>query len=89
MVLDSYKRQLVLGQAKELDVLTQESQLAQNEATLPPLAKQLAQQRDLLTALAGRFPLDVSLPGKERTHRRSKPSSFTRRSVVEIAAPRA
>jgi outer membrane protein TolC len=47
-----------LGQANELDVLTQESQMAQNEAAVPPLEKQLAQQRDLITALAGRFPAD-------------------------------
>jgi len=54
-VLDSYKRQVALGQENEIDVLTQEAQLAQNEAALPPLEKQLAQQRDLLTALAGRL----------------------------------
>ena len=35
---------------------TQETALAQVQATLPPLEKQLAQQRDLLAALAGRFP---------------------------------
>jgi NodT family efflux transporter outer membrane factor (OMF) lipoprotein len=52
-VLDSYKRQVSLGQEDEIDVLTQEAQLAQTEAALPPLEKQLAQQRDLLTALAG------------------------------------
>ncbi len=34
----------------------QEAALAQAEGTLPPLEKQLAQQRDLLTALAGRYP---------------------------------
>ena len=34
----------------------QESQLAQVTATLPPLLKQLAQQRDLLAALSGGFP---------------------------------
>jgi NodT family efflux transporter outer membrane factor (OMF) lipoprotein len=55
-VLDSYQRQFKLGQASQADVLTQEAQLAQNEATLPPLEKQLAQQRDLITALAGRLP---------------------------------
>ena len=31
-------------------------QLAQVKTTLPPLRKALAQQRDLLAALAGRFP---------------------------------
>jgi NodT family efflux transporter outer membrane factor (OMF) lipoprotein len=39
-----------------LDVATQESQLAQVLATLPPLLKQLAQQRDLLAVLSGAFP---------------------------------
>ena len=46
-----------------LDVAAQESQLAQIETTLPPLLKQLAQQRDLLVALAGGFP-DKDLPEK-------------------------
>jgi NodT family efflux transporter outer membrane factor (OMF) lipoprotein len=49
------------GLATRLDVAAQESQLAQAEAALPPLLKQLAQQRDLLTALAGEFP-DKDLP---------------------------
>jgi NodT family efflux transporter outer membrane factor (OMF) lipoprotein len=57
-VLDSYKRQVALGQEDEADLLIQEAQLAQNEATLPPLEKQLAQQRDLLTALAGSLPAE-------------------------------
>ena len=37
-------------------MLVQEAALAQAQETLPPLEKQLAQQRDLLTALAGRYP---------------------------------
>ena len=48
--------QLAKGYASRLDVAAQESQLAQVTATLPPLLKQLAQQRDLLAVLAGRFP---------------------------------
>jgi NodT family efflux transporter outer membrane factor (OMF) lipoprotein len=44
------------GYANRLDVAAQESQLAQIAATLPPLLKQLAQQRDLLAVLAGQFP---------------------------------
>jgi NodT family efflux transporter outer membrane factor (OMF) lipoprotein len=54
--LASFLRQLELGQVAEADVAAQEAQLAQVEATLPPLEKQLAQQRDLIAALAGRFP---------------------------------
>jgi NodT family efflux transporter outer membrane factor (OMF) lipoprotein len=44
------------GYASELDVAAQEAQLAQVVATMPPLLKQLAQQRDLLAVLAGGFP---------------------------------
>jgi NodT family efflux transporter outer membrane factor (OMF) lipoprotein len=57
-VLESYQQQFKLGQVSQTDVLAQQAQLAQNEATLPPLEKQLAQQRDLMTALAGRLPAD-------------------------------
>jgi NodT family efflux transporter outer membrane factor (OMF) lipoprotein len=45
-----------LGGASQADVLTQEAQVAQTRATLPPLQKQLAQTRDQLTALAGQLP---------------------------------
>ena len=55
-VLESYRKQLALGQVAQTDVLAQESQLAANEASLPPLDKQLAQQRDALAALLGRLP---------------------------------
>jgi NodT family efflux transporter outer membrane factor (OMF) lipoprotein len=48
--------QFTKGYASGLDVAAQETQLAQIEATLPPLLKQLAQQRDLLAVLTGRFP---------------------------------
>ena len=44
------------GYASRLDVVAQESQLAQITATLPPLIKQSAQLRDQLAVLAGRFP---------------------------------
>ena len=50
------RRQLALGQVAGADVAAQEAALAQAQQALPPLRKQLAQQRDLLTALAGRFP---------------------------------
>jgi NodT family efflux transporter outer membrane factor (OMF) lipoprotein len=48
--------QLTKGYVGRLDVAAQESQLAQVQATLPPLLKQMAQQQDLLAVLAGRFP---------------------------------
>ena len=55
-MLQTLREQYAQGYAGRLDVATQESQLAQVEATLPALLKQLAQQRDLLAVLSGRFP---------------------------------
>ncbi len=55
-MLQILQYQFAKGYASRLDVAAQESQLAQVTATLPPLLKQLAQQRDLLAVLAGRFP---------------------------------
>ena len=52
------RRQFELGYVAGLDVAAQEAALAQVEQTLPPLQRQLEQNRDLLTALAGRFPSD-------------------------------
>jgi NodT family efflux transporter outer membrane factor (OMF) lipoprotein len=55
-MLQILRKQFELGYVGRLDVAAQESQLAQVTATLPPLLKQLAQQRDLLAALSGGFP---------------------------------
>ena len=55
-LLTILRRQQALGQAAGADVAAQEATLAQAQLTLPPLQKQLAQQRDALTALAGRYP---------------------------------
>jgi len=55
-MLQILRDQYAKGYASELDVAAQASQLAQVTATLPPLLKQLAQQRDLLAALSGGFP---------------------------------
>jgi NodT family efflux transporter outer membrane factor (OMF) lipoprotein len=54
--LDILRKQLELGQVAGADVAAVEATLAQAQATLPPLQKQLAVQRDLLTALIGRLP---------------------------------
>ena len=54
--LELLKRQFELGAVAKVDVLTQESQLAQTLATLPGLERQLAQTRHLLAALIGQFP---------------------------------
>jgi NodT family efflux transporter outer membrane factor (OMF) lipoprotein len=55
--------QYAQGYVAQLEVAAQKSQLAQVAATLPPLQKQLAQQRDLLTELSGGFP-STELPAE-------------------------
>lgn len=62
-MLDILRNQFVKGYVSRLDVAAQEAQLAQVVATLPPLLKQLAQQRDSLAALSGGFP-NQDLPEK-------------------------
>jgi len=59
-ILARYRKLQGLGQNSTLDVAQQESQLATLEASLPPLEKQLALQRDEVKALAGLLP-DSSL----------------------------
>jgi NodT family efflux transporter outer membrane factor (OMF) lipoprotein len=55
-MLETLRSQYARGYVSQLDVAAQDAQLAQVAATMPPLLKQLAQQRDLLAALAGGFP---------------------------------
>jgi len=55
-MLKILREQFARGYVSRLDVSAQESQLAQVEATLPPLLKQLKQQRDLLQLLSATFP---------------------------------
>jgi NodT family efflux transporter outer membrane factor (OMF) lipoprotein len=55
-ILEIVRFQYSKGHAGGLEIAAQEAQLAQVAATLPPLLKQLAQQRDLLAVLAGDFP---------------------------------
>ena len=54
-LLSLLRQQYALGSVAQADVLTQEAALAQVMQLLPPLEKALAQQRDLLTALAGQY----------------------------------
>ena len=54
-LLSLLRQQYALGSVSQADVLTQEAALAQVMQLLPPLEKALAQQRDLLTALAGQY----------------------------------
>jgi NodT family efflux transporter outer membrane factor (OMF) lipoprotein len=67
-LLDILKRQFSFGQAAQADVLAQDAALAQAEELLPPLQKQLAQQRDLLTALAGQLSADEILQKFDLAH---------------------
>jgi NodT family efflux transporter outer membrane factor (OMF) lipoprotein len=62
-VIDLEKRSLAIlqlrfqrGDASGMDVAAQQSQLAQAQATLPTLVKQLLQTEHALAALTGRFP---------------------------------
>jgi NodT family efflux transporter outer membrane factor (OMF) lipoprotein len=57
-LLGILRKQYQLGQISMADVAAQEAALAQARLVLPPLQKQLAQQRDALAALAGGFPSD-------------------------------
>jgi NodT family efflux transporter outer membrane factor (OMF) lipoprotein len=54
--LNVVQHQFEDGAATRADVLTQQSEVATEQATLPPLEKQLEQQRHILLALIGRFP---------------------------------
>ena len=67
-VLGILKSQFEAGQAARVDVLTQETTLAQAEELLPPLQKQLAVQRDLLTALAGQYSANEILQKFDLDH---------------------
>jgi NodT family efflux transporter outer membrane factor (OMF) lipoprotein len=53
------QNQFNVGAAAKTDVLTQQSEVATTQATLPPLQKQLEQQRHILLALIGHFPNDT------------------------------
>ncbi len=57
--LDLFRRGQELGQFGAADVAAQETVLAQAEALLPPLDKQLAQQIDLVAVLTGHLPSEA------------------------------
>jgi len=56
------EKQFALGALSRADVLAQRAQLAQTRANLPPLEKALAQTRNQLAVLIGRFPGEARLP---------------------------
>src|SRR3984957_7618753 len=61
-ILQIEQHQQALGQIAGADVAAQQVVLAQTQQTLPPLEKQLAQNRDLLTALGGHLPANDPPP---------------------------
>jgi NodT family efflux transporter outer membrane factor (OMF) lipoprotein len=60
-LLGILKKQLAVGQVAEVDMLAQQAALAAAQATLPPLRKQLDQQRDAIAAYIGTTP-DQAIP---------------------------
>jgi NodT family efflux transporter outer membrane factor (OMF) lipoprotein len=56
------ERQFAAGGASRSEVLAQRTQVAQNEALLPGLEKQLSQAQHRLAVLAGRTPDDEHIP---------------------------
>jgi NodT family efflux transporter outer membrane factor (OMF) lipoprotein len=60
--LSVMRRQLELGAIAEGDVFAQDAALAQLEATLPPLYRQLHTTRDSLAVLTGHLPADYMPP---------------------------
>ncbi|WP_281932432.1 efflux transporter outer membrane subunit [Methylocystis iwaonis] len=78
--LEILNRQYTFGSIAKADVIAQEAALAQAEQTLPPLEKQLAIQRNLLTALAGR----LSFEGAGETFELAR---FTLPSTVPVSLP--
>ena len=61
-VLRILRVQLEKGQIAEIDVVAQETALAQSELMLQPLRKQFAQNRNLLANLTGNFPSSPPRP---------------------------
>jgi NodT family efflux transporter outer membrane factor (OMF) lipoprotein len=57
--LEVLRAQFNLGGVAKTDMLAQEAALAATQATLPPLEKQLEQQRSLLATLTGHFPSEA------------------------------
>ncbi len=65
--LDLLNQQFELGAVARGDVLAQQSQLAQTQASLPPLQRELEQTRNQLALLLGRFPSEGQIPIIELT----------------------
>ncbi|HEY1491232.1 MAG TPA: efflux transporter outer membrane subunit [Steroidobacteraceae bacterium] len=84
--LDTVQRQLALGGVSRLDVLTQQAELAHQLASLPPLHKQLQQNRNLLAVLLGQppdQPLDARFQLDDLTLPESLPVSIPAQLVAQ------
>ena len=85
--LDLLNQQFELGAVARGDVLAQQSQLAATQASLPPVQKQLAQVRNLLSTLLGRFPADGQIPNIElRSEEHTSNSSHMSESRMPSSA---
>jgi NodT family efflux transporter outer membrane factor (OMF) lipoprotein len=87
-VLRIERRQHDLGQIAGADVAAQETLLAQDRQLLPTLERQLAQQRNIVTALEGKYPdeqLDYTLTLSDFTLPAEIPSSLPSRLVEQRA----
>lgn len=60
--LNLIEKQFQFGAIPRATLLTQRNQVAQAQATIPPLEKQLAQTRHQLSVLAGKLPGEQGLP---------------------------
>jgi len=81
------RRQFDLGGASRADVLAQEAALTQTQATLPPLQKQLALQRNQLMRLVGRSP-DQDRGESFDLAKLKLPQELRRRAVALLDGPR-
>ncbi|WP_158912559.1 efflux transporter outer membrane subunit [Caulobacter sp. S45] len=61
-LLTLYGQEKALGQLAQVDVAAQVAALAQAEAQLAPLRRQLVQQQDLMAELTGRTPAEFTAP---------------------------
>lgn len=79
-LLDISRRQHRAGQVGRADVVAQEAALAQAQASLPLLEKQLAEQRNRLAVLAGRLP-------SEQVAQRFELASLSLPSELPVSLP--
>ncbi len=62
LALNLIRKQYQLGAVSAAEILSQSTELSQTRATLPPLEKRLAQNRNALAALVGCLPEEFQIP---------------------------